>query len=117
MEQFQRKTTKAKPNPIVPELLAKWHKEAKELRLECTELQQRNDELTRNLKRIAGDWMQQREAIKFALEYWFDRVYPPDIFIGGPSSDPGVNEVREVANKLRAALEREHNGSLPATDG
>ncbi len=45
-----------------------------------------------------------REACEFALEQWFDRVYPPDIFIGGPSSDPGVNEVREVAEKLRDAL-------------
>ena len=47
-----------------------------------------------------------REACEFALERWFDRVYPPDIFIGGPSSDPGVNEVREVAEKLRDALRR-----------
>ena len=46
-----------------------------------------------------------RDACRFALNEWFDRVYPPDIFIGGPTSDPGVNEVREVANRLRKALE------------
>ena len=45
-----------------------------------------------------------RSACRFALEQWFDRVYSPDIFVGGPSSNPGVNEVREVADKLRAAL-------------
>jgi hypothetical protein len=45
-----------------------------------------------------------REAWLFALNEWFDRIYPPDIFVGGPSSDPGVNEVREVAEKLRTAL-------------
>jgi hypothetical protein len=43
-------------------------------------------------------------ACKWALTEWFDRVYPPDIFVGGPSSDPGVNEVREVAEKLRNAI-------------
>ena len=47
-----------------------------------------------------------RSACRFALEQWFDRVYPPDIFVGGPSSDPAVNEVREVVDKLRAALEK-----------
>lgn len=44
------------------------------------------------------------EACRWALDEWFDRVYPPDIFVGRPKSDPGVNEVREVANRLRDAI-------------
>ena len=50
-------------------------------------------------------------ACRYALDEWFDRVYPPDIFIGGPKSDPGVNEVREVANRLRAALAKNADAS------
>ena len=96
MEQSQKQTCRGEPKPIAPEWLERWAKANIRLRKE-------NERL--------------REACKFALEEWFNRVYPPDIFIGGPSSDPGVNEVREVANKLRAALERDYNGSLPATDG
>ena len=110
MKLFQKQIRRAKPKPFVPELLAKWHREAKELRLECTELQQRNDELTRSLKRIAGDWMQQREAIKFALvEVEYVAVRWPHARI--------QYKMITVANKLRAALEEEHNGNLPATDG
>ena len=59
------------------------------------------------IERYQRENKQLREACEFALEQWFDKVYPPDIFIGGPSSDPGVNEVREVADVLRAALSRE----------
>jgi len=45
-------------------------------------------------------------ACQWAITEWFDRVYPPDIFVGGPKSDAGVNEVREVAERLRAAIKR-----------
>jgi hypothetical protein len=35
----------------------------------------------------------------------YDKWYPDDIFIGGPDSDDGVNEIVSNRTALRAALE------------
>jgi len=73
--------------------------------IELEDLCKRNEELERNLRRTGGALMQAWEAITYALNEWFDRVYPPDVFVGGPTADSGVHEVREVVKRLREALE------------
>jgi len=48
-----------------------------------------------------------REMCEYLLDEWFNKIYPPTVFIGGVGGDSGVVQVVEIRNALVAICGRE----------
>jgi len=44
------------------------------------------------------------ETLRYIKDFWWDKHYPEDVFVGGPDSDDGVNELVAIREMINNAL-------------
>lgn len=55
-------------------------------------------------EKVKSSEKQAREVLRYVKTAWWDMHYPADIFVGGPDSDEGVNEIVKIRGMLDDAL-------------
>ena len=100
--------------PLALVALAEARTENIRLQLECEQETIRCDmladkigyaDLERRLEETNQRTVRLKRVIGLVLKYWWDKVYPSTIFIGGRSSDSGTNRVARLRKLMRGILD------------
>lgn len=56
-----------------------------------------------------------RKVIRTILDEWWDKIYPEDVFVGGPNADSGVKDVVRLRDLMRSVLPKRATAKQPKT--